>query len=39
LADRVEFESTSPELHKTTVLVSPEDDTELRTLRISLVPT
>jgi cyclic beta-1,2-glucan synthetase len=35
LADRVEFESTSPELHtKTTVLVSPEDDTELRTLRI-----
>ena len=35
LADRVEFEATSPDLHlKTTVLVSPEDDTELRTLRL-----
>ena len=35
LADRVEFEAASPELHlKTTVLVSPEDDTELRTLRL-----
>ena len=35
LADRVEFEATSPDLHvKTTVLVSPEDDTELRTVRL-----
>ncbi|MBC7548346.1 MAG: hypothetical protein H7224_06855, partial [Polaromonas sp.] len=35
LADRVEFEATSSDLHiKTSVLVSPEDDTELRTLRL-----
>ena len=35
LADRVEFEASSDELHvKTTVLVSPEDDTELRIVRI-----
>ena len=35
LADRVEFEATSDDLQvKTTVLVSPEDDTELRIVRI-----
>ena len=36
MADRVQFEAISPQLHiTTTVLVSPEDDTELRTVTIT----